>query len=63
MEIDCKSICVDELCSVLPNDWAEELMEQWDEIKENTIVLGVFYNFNLIGTPRDYNMIAESYPN
>ena len=49
IEIDCKSICVGELCSVLPNDWAEELMEQWDEIKDNTIVLGVFYNFNLIG--------------
>jgi hypothetical protein len=49
MDIDCKSIRVDELCSVLPNDWAEELMEQWDEIKNNTIVLGVFYNSNLIG--------------
>lgn len=48
-EIDCKIIQVNDLCEVLPNDWVDELMEQWDEINTNTIVLGVFYNSKLVG--------------
>lgn len=66
-------ISITDFCKVIPQDWSEELLDQWDRIKHNTKIFGCFIQGKLVGGAiltssvtsdvLDYESIATSYFN